>query len=214
MVGFEATEFEFPSGTTPSYDLYATPAFAHAVIPRAAVGYVYAVRLRHGAVDLPRFDVEASTLRSAGMEGVGNQDQQTASVEASIHPQAIGWWILAALAALVGLAVLGQALARQSIAEGEDYPTMAALGMNRRQLVILGVARNLVVAVAGAAGAVLVATALSPIAPLGEARVAEPSTGIAFDTLVLPLGGLATVVVVLALGIWPALRATRYLSVE
>ncbi|GEM_PF-429145 len=209
VVGFEATEFEFPSGTTPSYDLYATQAFARAVIPRAAVGYVYAVRLRHGAADLPRFDVQASALRTAGMEGVGNQDQQAASVEASIHPQAIGWWILAALAALVGLAVLGQALTRQSIAEGEDYPTMAALGMNRRQLVTLGMARNLVVAVAGAAGAVAVATALSPIAPLGEARIAETSTGIAFDTLILPLGGLATVAVVLALGIWPALRAAR-----
>ena len=53
------------------------------------------------------------------------------------------------------------------------------------------------------------ATALSPIAPLGEARIAETSTGIAFDTLVLPLGGLAIVCVVLALGIWPALRAAR-----
>ena len=28
VVGFEATEYEFPSGTTPSYDLYTTPAFA------------------------------------------------------------------------------------------------------------------------------------------------------------------------------------------
>jgi hypothetical protein len=54
--------------------------------------------------------------------------RRPASVEASIHPQAIGWWALAALAAIVGLAVLGQALVRQSIAEGEDYPTMAALG--------------------------------------------------------------------------------------
>jgi hypothetical protein len=121
VVGFEATEFEFPSGTTPSYDLYATQAFARAVIPRAAVDYVYAVRLRHGAADLPRFDVQASALSTAGMEGVGNQDRQAASVEASIHPQAIGWWILAALAALVGLAVLGQAFTRQSIAEGFDH---------------------------------------------------------------------------------------------
>ena len=53
---------------------------------------------------------------------------QAASVEASIHPQAIGWWILAALAALVGLAVVGQAVARQSVVESEDYPTMAAIG--------------------------------------------------------------------------------------
>ena len=33
VVGFEATEFEFPPGTTPSYDLYTTPAFARTVTP-------------------------------------------------------------------------------------------------------------------------------------------------------------------------------------
>ena len=70
-------------------------------------------------------------------------------------------------------------------------------------------ARNLVVGLAGAVGAVVIATLLSPIAPLGEARLAEDSTGVAFDSFVLLLGALATVVVVLALGVWPALRAAR-----
>ena len=51
--------------------------------------------------------------------------------------------------------------------------------------------------------------ALSPLTPVGEARLAEPSTGLAFDSLVLLLGALATVVVVLLLGIWPAVRASR-----
>jgi hypothetical protein len=144
-------------------------------------------------------------------EGGQNEDEAAAAIETSIHPQAIGWWILAALAALVGLAVVGQALARQSIVESEDYPTMAALGANRRQLAALGMAQNLVVGLVGAAGAVAVATVLSPIAPLGEARVAESSTGIAFDTPVLLLGALATVAVVLVLGTWPSLRAAHAL---
>ena len=65
------------------------------------------------------------------------------------------------------------------------------------------------VALVGAAGAVFVAFALSPLTPVGEARLAEPSTGLAFDPLVLLLGALATVVVVLLLGIWPAVRASR-----
>ena len=114
-----------------------------------------------------------------------NEQEHVRRIGESIHPQAIGWWILAALAALVGLAVVGQALARQSIVESEDYPTMAALGAGRRQLVALGMLRNLVVGLAGAAGAVVVATALSPLAPLGEARTAESSTGVAFDTPIL-----------------------------
>ena len=208
VVGFEATEFEFPSGAAPNYLLYASPAFTREVLPRTAASYLYFVRLRHGAADLPRFDAAASAL-GPNTIFTQNEDGQVASVEASVHPQAIGWWLLAALAALVGLAVIGQALGRQSIAESEEYPTMVALGMERRQLVMLGNARSLALGIAGALGAVVIATLLSPIAPLGEARVAEASTGITFDTLVLTLGALVTVAVVMALGIWPAVRASR-----
>jgi hypothetical protein len=205
VVGFEATENEFPSGGTPTYNLYATEAFARTVLPRIAAFHVYFVRLRDGAADLPRFDA------AMGAEGYQNEDSTAASVEGSIHPQAIGWWILAGLAGLVGLAVIGQALARQSIVESEDHPTLAALGAERRQLVALSMARNLVVGLAGGAGAVAVAVALSPLAPLGEARVAESTTGVAFDAPVLLLGALATVVAVIALGVWPALRAAHTL---
>jgi hypothetical protein len=74
---------------------------------------------------------------------------------------------------------------------------------------MLGTARNLVVGLVGALGAVLVATVLSPISPLGEARVAESSTGINFDASVLILGALATVGAVVVLGFWPAVRAAR-----
>jgi hypothetical protein len=74
---------------------------------------------------------------------------------------------------------------------------------------MLGMARNLAVGLVGALGAVALAISLSPIAPLGEARTAEASTGVAFDTLVLPLGAVVTVVVVVALGLWPAVRAAR-----
>jgi FtsX-like permease family len=208
VVGFEATEFDFPSGAAPDYLLWASPAFTRQVLPRVGASYLYFVRLRHGAADLPRFDVAASAL-DPGSIFVGNEDGQVASVQASVHPQAIGWWLLAALAALVGLAVVGQALGRQSIAESEEYPTLVALGLERRQLVMLGNARSLAVGVAGAVGAVAIATLLSPLAPLGEARAAETSTGITFDALVLTLGALATVAIVVALGVWPALRASR-----
>jgi ABC-type lipoprotein release transport system permease subunit len=211
VVGIEASENEFPSGGTPSYTLYGTAAFARTVVPRTAHGYAYFVRLRNGVAGLPRFDAEMSALGSAGVEFTQNEQQQATSIESSIHPQAVGWWILAALAALVGLAVVGQGLARQSLVESEDFPTMAAIGADRRQLFALGMARNLVVALAGAAGAVIVATAMSPIAPLGEARIAESSTGIAFDGPVLVLGALGTMVVVLGLGIVPALRAANAL---
>ncbi len=209
VVGIVASEFDFPSGVTPSYELFTTSAFARAVIPETATGVEYAVRLRHGAADLARFNTEANKLEGAGLEGVGNNDGLVDSIEASIHPQGVGWFILAGLAALVGLAVVGQALARQSIAESEGYVTLSALGASRRQLVMLGTARNLLVGLIGAVGAVVLATALSPLAPVGEARLAETSTGIYLDTLVLLLGALATALVVVVLGIWPSVRAAQ-----
>jgi FtsX-like permease family len=207
VVGFEAAESEFPSGSGPSYDLYTTPAFARTVLPRTATGDLYLVRLRNGTAGVPQFSQQASSLGGEAF----SLNEMAASVQASIHPQAIGWWILALLAALVALAVVGQALVRQSIVESEDYPTMAAIGADRRQLLALGLARNVAVGLAGAAGAVVVATALSPLAPLGEARLAETSTGVTFDPPVLALGAVATVLVVFGLGIWPALRAARRL---
>ena len=215
VVGIEATEFEFPSGTAPVYLLYASQAFARVVLPQTAKQYQYYVRLFQGAAGIPRFGNEANTLDlGTGTVGYSSEDGAAATIEASIHPQAIGWWILAALAALVALAVLGQALARQSVVESEDYPTMAAVGLDRRQLLALGMARNLVVGIAGAVGAMTLAAALSPLAPFGEARIAEISTGVSFDTAVLLLGALGTLGVVLVLGFWPAGRAARTLRTD
>ena len=214
VVGIEASEFEFPSGGTTVYLLYTDRAFARSVLPRTAFDYQYLVRLRHGVAGLSRFDERVAGLNlGTGSTGASNQVGLAASVETSIHPQAVGWWVLAALAGLVGLAVIGQALSRQSSVESEDYPTLKALGANRRQLAALGMARTLAAGVAGAVGAVLVATALSPLAPLGEARTAEVSTGFTLDGLVLT-GALVVLVVVLALGVWPALRAARSVRID
>ncbi len=215
VVGIEASEFEFPSGIAPVYFLYTDRAFARTVLPHTGMQYQYYVRLRSGAAGVTRFDQQMEGLNlGSGTVGASSEDGEAAIIQASIHPQAIGWWILAALAALVGLAVVGQALARQSAVESEDYPTLASVGVDRRQLLALGTARNLVVGVAGAIGAMAVAVVLSPIAPLGEARMAEASRGFSFDALVLPLGALATVVAVLALGLWPAWRAARALRTD
>jgi hypothetical protein len=208
VVGIEASEDEFPSGVAPLYTLFGTQAFARTVLPRTALYYQYFVHLRHGVAALPRFENVINPLQ---LGSYSNEDAQAASIEASIHPQAIGWLILAALAALVGVAVVGPALVRQSVVESEDFPTMVSLGADQRLLFTLGMARNLTVGLAGAGGALAVATALSPFAPLGEARTAETSTGVVFDTPILLLGALATVAVVLALGIRPALRAARTL---
>jgi hypothetical protein len=206
VVGIETAESEFPFGENPTYDFYITQAFARIVANRVAFADQYYVRLRNGATDLPRFSAE---LNAKHLFYTENQDSIATAVDASIHPQAVGWWVLAVLAGLAGLAVVGQALGRQSAVESEEYPTLAALGLPRRRLVALGILRNLFVGLVGAAGAVVVAFVLSPLTPLGEARLAEPSTGFAFDPLILLPGGLLVVAAVLLLGLWPSVRTSR-----
>ncbi len=205
VVGIEANEGDFPSVGSTNAEVISTSAFDREVNPRTALFTLYAVRLRHGSADLPRFDTDATTL---GVVGTGDQEA-TATITNAIHPQAVGWWLLAALAALAGLAVIAQALSRQAVVEGETYRTLAAMGFGPGKVATLGMVRALVVGVAGAVGAVVLAFALSPLTPVGEARIAEPTTGLWFDPLVLGLGGLALVVAVLVLGVWPAVRAAR-----
>ena len=207
VVGIVAAENEFPSGQSPTYDLYPTQAFTAATRGTPALPAYY-VRLRHGQADFARFEAKTSALAS-NQAGVQDLDRPAAAITSSIHPQAVGWQVLAALAGLAAIAVVGQALARQASAESTDHPVLAALGLNPRQLAAVSMLRTLAVAAAGAVGAIGVATLLSPLAPVGVARLAEPSPGLSFDAVVIGLGALATVAVVLVLGILPALRSAR-----
>jgi hypothetical protein len=206
VVGIEAAELEFPSGTTQFFDLYTTPAFERSVVPETTSGPGYLVTLRNPAADGAKFKNEVKAL---GAQNIQNEDTPAQLVQGSIHPQAVGWWLLALLAALAGVAVIGQAISRQRFVESEEFLTFGALGIVSRQLLVLSMAGTAVVAVAGAAGALLVAYVVSPLAPVGEARFAETSTGLAFDAPVLLLGALAVIMGVLLLGIWPAVRTAH-----
>jgi ABC-type lipoprotein release transport system permease subunit len=97
-----------------------------------------------------------------------NLDRPGVLVAGAIHPQAVGWWVLALLAAVAGIAVVGQALSRQRAVESEDYSTLQTLGVGPRTLVQLGMTGTLVIGTVGALGGIVIAYLLSPIAPIGE----------------------------------------------
>ena len=209
VVGIVATENEFPAGNGVRYDLFPSAAFAAAVNQRVGLLPIYFLRLRHGAGDLPAVD---SWLRSRRVLGTDPSDTDAAAVQRDIRPQAVGWWVLAGLAALAGLAVIGQAIARQSATEGTDHRALSAVGLGFRELVLAAMARAVIIGAAGAAGAVAVATLLSPLTPVGEARLAAAGAGgLTFDPLILPLGALVTVAAVAALAVTPAIRSARLL---
>ncbi len=133
---------------------------------------------------------------------------QAVNTEHSIHLQAVALWLLAGLLAVVGLLVLGQLLARLSFLEATEYGTLRALGMSRRMLLAVGIARATAIGAVGAAVGVLVAVAASPLFPVGLAGVAEPHPGVDADGAVLGLGALAALLVTAACAAWPTWRAT------
>jgi hypothetical protein len=207
VVGLVVTENEFPAGTGDRYDLFATRAYAAAVNPHAMMLSTYYIRLGHGAADLPAFD---AGLRPLGSLGADDLDIDAGAVQRGIKPQAVGWLGLAFLAALAGLAVLGQAAARQFTVDADDHQALAALGLGARQFMALGLVRAAVIGVAGAAGAIAIAAALSPLTPVGEARLADDSAGaVLLDPAITTIGAVAAVLVTVALSVWPAVRNAR-----
>ena len=177
VVGMEAAEFEFPSNATPAYDLYATTAFAKKYDPGAVIFNEYVFRLRHGTRDILRFD---AALNKTGLGGSEDLSSLSSSIATSIDPQVVGWWILTGLAALVGVIVLAQALARQDAIDAEDYPALRALGATRRQLFTFTMVRTVLLAFVGVVGAVLPRSRPVGLHPGGRGPAGRSQSGLRF----------------------------------
>jgi hypothetical protein len=208
VVGIEASLVDFPT-TSPSYSIYTSNAFAKALGLKVAAAYFAQVRLNGGQKDMLRFQFRINHLGKHHEFFAQNEDSTSAAIEGSIHPQAIGWWLFALFAALAGLALIGQALSRQNLVEKESYPTLAALGLRPNQLFGLGMLRAGAVGVMGAIGALVLAVAVSPLTPVGEAKAAALTKGLVFDGSTLGLGVLAIVVATLVMATIPAWRAAQ-----
>jgi hypothetical protein len=102
----------------------------------------------------------------------------------------------AAIAGLVGLTIVRQ-LRREQI----DVGALRELGMRRRDVLAGSSLRMLWIAGPAAVLAVILAIAMSPLAPLGLARRAEPNLGVDVDLLVVGIGALVIFATLLALAV-------------
>jgi putative ABC transport system permease protein len=204
---------DFPS-VTPSFSVYTSTAFDRGLgRDVVAVGYAQ-VRLGRGELDMPKFQPLINNAGGGTTFFAQDEDVGSSAIEASIHPQAIGWLLFGLFAALAGIALIGQALSRQSLVERESYPSLIAIGMRPRDLFRLGMLRSGVIGVVGALGAVALAYVFSPLTPVGEAGVASPGHGFVFDAAVYWLGGLAIAVAVLMLAVYSSWRASQVRAVR
>lgn len=201
-------------------NLYLTPAFLQRLAERLGISVhqipninFVGVRLRHGAADWNSFAAEATAAGAgqvfASPGNVFDIRSSAASAQRGIHLEVVALVIFGAIAALVTLLLLGQALARMAALERGEYSVLRTLGASKGQLMAVVLARAALIGAAGGALAVTLAILLSPLMPIGPARQAEIHLGISIDPLVLALGWLLLASLSVACAVLPARRASR-----
>ncbi|HEY8057378.1 MAG TPA: FtsX-like permease family protein, partial [Acidimicrobiales bacterium] len=183
-----------PPASDETTNLWMTPAAAEAY-GDAGVIEVLVVQLEDGA------DGEGAFLDRLEVLGEGrpvltlSTAEDAREADRGVTPIVRALYLAAALVGLVTVLVAGQVLARQAVEEGVEDPTLSALGWTRRDLLGLRVAKAGIMGTAAAGIAVIVAAALSPLFPIGLARIAEPDPGLDVDRTVLGIGVLVVVLV-------------------
>jgi FtsX-like permease family len=212
IVGIVASPGQFPAvGASSMFSsVYVTPAFVRSNGIRPSPGdAALLIRLRHGAAGREAF---LRQMRAAGLGSVDVplvQQVQTAGIQRSIRLESQALWALSVLIGLAAFAIVGQSLARQTYLDSADLPALRALGFSRGQLFSLGIFRAAIIGVAAACVVVPVAVLLSPLTPVGLAKIAEPDPGFAVDAVPLVSGAVLAAVLTTLACVVPAWIAAR-----
>ncbi|MFN2613401.1 MAG: FtsX-like permease family protein [Actinomycetota bacterium] len=207
VVGFYAGPSEIFGAEQDIPALHFSAAFAHLFPPFVIPSLL--VALRGGPAAVPAFlsalDARANGKRVQVIQAhLADRDTQHA-----IHAQGVAMWLLAGLLTVTGMLIVAQTLIRQAYVEGRENTALASLGMSRRQLWAKTIFRAVTILIAGSVLSVLVMYLMSPLMPVGIARLAEPNPGFAFDGMVAGLGALGLIVVPIVLILVPTLFAVN-----
>jgi hypothetical protein len=179
---------------------FITPAMtqrAAAIDPDWTNPVYYAIQLRHGDQGLAK--VEAQLLRlipSHYTHEFHDSSSVTATVELAVKPESVALGAFGVIAALVCLILSVQALSRQLRQGNDERRILHSLGASHSDTFVESMIGTFGILVVGIALAVIVAVALSPLAPLGPVRTVYPDRGIAWDWAVLGLGAVILFMVI------------------
>ena len=188
----------------------ASPAFFRVHADRVGFGVTqYALGVDRSAVDI--HDVLAVIRADVGTQwetfAQEIDDEYAGEARSAYRSLASGLLVFAAIAGVVGVLAVLQAVRRHVALGAEGERILGVLGMTTRQRVwAIGGPCALAVGV-GILGGLGGAVALSPLFPLSVARRAEISPGVDADVVVLALGATVLVLAYLAIVVWIARRA-------
>jgi hypothetical protein len=132
-------------------------------------------------------------------------EDERAPISQAMRYEANGLLAVGALMGLAALVFAAQAVARQSRREWADVDILRAVGYTSGQVWSAAALRGSVIGVTAAAVAVGTCIALSPLGPIGLARLAEPDPGVHVDAVVLVVGAGLVVLTVVA-SCWAPVR--------
>ncbi|TMK83251.1 MAG: hypothetical protein E6G46_03825, partial [Actinobacteria bacterium] len=211
VVGIEALSYELPPGL--GYPpIHLTPAFYHAYISKTPTFPALLLQLRHDSdvgpvlASIQEHGVIGGATASTRVQQF-DETQNAAAIRRSVHIQTIALWLLALLAGLTSLLVIGQAIIRQSFIEADDHPALRSLGMTSGQVLATGLARLFLVGVAASIVAVAIAVAFSPLTPIGLVRLIDPHPGFSVDSRALLIGAAAVIGATIVAGLLAEMRS-------
>jgi hypothetical protein len=196
-----------------------TPSFTRPFLS-CCVNYAETIlKVRDPAVNLPAVDLDLSKLSSPGPNSIpltyGALDEiAVGKAERANKPLSLALGVFGGIAMLATLLIAGQFLGRQLRLRADEADALRALGASPGMLSADGLLGLLGAIVTGGVLAVVVAVALSPLAPLGPVRAVYPGKGIAFDWTVLGLGFAIVLVGLGGVAGWLAYRGAPHRVAE
>ncbi|MEP7113968.1 MAG: FtsX-like permease family protein [Ilumatobacteraceae bacterium] len=156
------------------------------------------VRLRDG-VDLAEFRTQLDTLHDGASLSLDRSDLISPEIRRGVNTQGRGLWLLALVASLAAVAVLGQAVTRHVRLPASEMQPLSAIGFTDRQVLAESMVRASLPTTIGTLLGMGLAVLVSGRFPTGFVRSMEPHPGVLVQWDVLLM---ATTILIVALLVW------------
>jgi predicted lysophospholipase L1 biosynthesis ABC-type transport system permease subunit len=197
VVGITRNLFEVGASSQVTFFNILTPAFYRKYAKSMQWEPMAMVRYRPGTTDAQFDAAVAKAVPRGAVVDSGTFTSVVDALRSTAGVLANGLLVFAVVAALVGLVLLSQVLARYAERGTDEREVLRVFGASRTARIADACVPIIPVAVAGAGLGVLGAWLASGWMPIGTARRAEVARGLDFDAAVLLGGALALAVVVL-----------------
>jgi hypothetical protein len=186
------------------------PATTRLVVNNAVHYNLYSMQVKGGVRNVPAVAREIIAALPAGTTYTFRENSAVqADVNHSLEPEAIALDVFGLIAALATLIIAAGLIARAVRRDREDLRVLRALGASPPALfTVSGLGLSLSV-VASAVAAVVVASLLTPLSPIGPVRQEYPDKGFAFNGVVLGIGFGAVIVLLGAMTVVFVLQGQR-----